>query len=127
MALPITSSSIAVPSHMTVRRTTQTYERVMADLVPAWAERFRLKSLDYSSETGLAEPHRVLGVAGQFSDIWRKIWKLKKVMWNGEELIAEDGETEERILEDLISHCFLALDMLREKNGGAGPCPEKRS
>lgn len=103
-------------------KTTPTYDRIMADLVPAWAEHFRRKNKDYSSQD--FEPHKVLGEAGQFAEIWRKIWKLKKALWDGGELVAEN---EVEILNDLIGHCFLTLDMLRQKNGGERPCQDKRS
>lgn len=97
-------------------RTTKSYERIMSDLVSAWADRFRAKNLDYSGQD--FEPHLVLGEAGQFAEIWRKVWKLKKSMWDGEELTFEQKE---EILQDLIGHCFLALDMVKEGNGGARP------
>lgn len=85
---------------------TQHYER--------WRELFDAKSKDYNSSAafGGTEPHKVLGVRGQFADIWRKIWKLKKVLWDGERLYHEDAE---EILLDLIGHCFLTLDLLWEQ------------
>lgn len=52
----------------------------------------------------------VLGLAGQWGDLHRKIMKLKRAMWSG-----EDGyltrEAEGDILRDIIGHSLLALEM----------------
>jgi hypothetical protein len=52
----------------------------------------------------------VLGLAGQWGDLHRKVMKLKRAMWSG-----EDGylkrEEEPEILRDIIGHCLLSLEM----------------
>jgi hypothetical protein len=83
-------------------------------LVQEWIEHFTTKAQDYNSEPipGFPEGFEnadVLGVQGQFAEIWRKIWKLYKGMWKGEQL---KGEPTREVLLDMISHCFLAIDML---------------
>lgn len=88
--------------------------RITNSLVQEWIELFQRKSEDYNSDPmpGFPEGFEnadVLGVRGQFAEIWRKIWKLYKGMWNGEQLT---GEPTREVLMDLISHCFLAIDML---------------
>ena len=84
-------------------------DRIFDRLVPEWIAHHKSKASDYNSVTETFEPAEVLGVQGQYADIWRKIWKLKKALWDGESLVHE-GPRE--ILLDLIGHCFLALDML---------------
>lgn len=53
----------------------------------------------------------VLGIRGQFADIWRKIWPLKRAMWDGEKLTREQPP---EILKDLVGHCLLALQMYED-------------
>lgn len=91
------------------------FERIRDEILPKWLEHFQRKNADYSSPragTGdlEVEPHTVLGTAGQFADIWRKVWKLKKALWDKQSLT---GEQPDEILFDLIGHCFLTLDLLR--------------
>lgn len=105
-----------MPKAKWANRNLTTVERIRFQWVPAWLENFRRKASDYNS-TDL-EPHTILGERGQFADIWRKVWKLKKALWDGEKLT---GEQPEEILEDLISHCFLTLDLLRNKPVWSGP------
>lgn len=93
-------------------------DRIISKLVPEWVEHQKLKGADYNTISAAGEPifenADVLGIRGQFSDIWRKIWKLKKGMWDGETLVAEQPR---EILMDLIGHCFLAIDMIDRKAG----------
>lgn len=59
-----------------------------------------------------------LGLAGQWGDLHRKVAKLKRSMWEGEPAHLT-RESEADILNDIIGHCLLALDMLgREMEGG---------
>lgn len=74
-------------------------------IVLEFLEMFEQKNKDYGDSAA-----DVLGPAGQFADIWRKIAKLKRSLWDGESLV---GEQPEEILMDLIGHCFLTIDMLR--------------
>jgi hypothetical protein len=99
-----------------------TYNRILDKLLPEWQEHFRAKHEDYSNRETIRlpsqvisvklEPHRILGKAGQFADIWRKIWKLYKALWLHEAL---EGEQPREILLDLIGHCFLTLALIDEE------------
>ena len=98
--------------------------RIIDQLVPEWIDHQSRKAIDYNSrkaESGMDfEPAEVLGVKGQFAEVWRKIWKLKKAMWDGEELLQEQPR---EILLDLIGHCFLAIDMLDRQQMADPPMP----
>lgn len=87
------------------------FERIRDSWVPIWLKGFERKSRDYNSTDGW-EPHTVLGVRGQFADIWRKVGKLKKSLWDGDQL---EGEQPLEIIDDLISHLFLTRDMLLQE------------
>jgi hypothetical protein len=82
-------------------------------LIPEFYEQFLAKAKDYNDNQN--ENHRVLGVRGQFADIWRKIGKLKKALWEGHPLV---GEQPREILMDLIAHCFLTISMMDEEGSG---------
>lgn len=89
-------------------------DRIIQSLVPEWVNHQKRKAEDYNSKPmpGFPEGFEnadVLGVQGQFAEIWRKIWKLKRGMWDGETLV---GEPVREVLLDMIGHCFLAIDMI---------------
>jgi len=67
---------------------------------------FNERSRDYDGNAA------VLGTKGQFADIWRKIHKVKKALWDEQPLV---GETVEEVLMDLVGHCLLAINMLAER------------
>lgn len=101
--------------------------RITDVLVKEWTALFLLKNRDYNSKPmpGFPEGFEnadVLGVPGQFGEIWRKIWKLKKGMWDKEELT---GEPVREVLMDLIGHCFLAIDMLDREAKQTSPVTER--
>lgn len=81
---------------------------IWSRLLPEFWEHFASKAKDYNDVDGF-EPHKVLGVRGQFAEVWRKVWKLKNTLWDGRTLQYE-GERE--VLLDMIGHCFLAIAML---------------
>lgn len=85
-------------------------ERIIRDLLPEFAEHQRIKAKDYNGSLvpGI-ENADVLGTRGQYAELWRKMAKLKKALWDGEALV---GEQPREILLDFIGHCFLAIDML---------------
>lgn len=85
------------------------------NLVAEWWELYESKALDYND--GPAENHRVLGIRGQFSDLWRKMGKLKKAIWDGKPLATEQPR---EILMDQISHCFLMIAMMDDEEGRRG-------
>lgn len=87
-------------------------DRIRLVHVPLLMKRFEEKAADYNSDGSLPfEPHTVLGIKGQFADIWRKIWKLKKALWDGVEL---QGEQPIELIDDLIAHLLLTRDLLTQ-------------
>jgi hypothetical protein len=96
-------------------------QRILDRLIPEWVSHQQQKAKDYNSQPieGMPigfENADVLGIPGQFAEIWRKIWKLKRAMWDGEELVNESAR---EVLLDLIGHCFLAIDMIDRKSASA--------
>lgn len=88
-------------------------DRIKRVHMPLWLQRFEAAASDYNSDGALPfEPHTVLGIRGQFADLWRKVWKLKKALWDGEEL---RGEQPIEIIDDLIAHLFLTRDLLTQQ------------
>jgi hypothetical protein len=82
-------------------------QRIINNIIPEFSARFIKASLHYGPNNA-----NVLGPAGQFADIWRKIGPLKRALWEGEELTRESAE---EICMDLIGHLMLTIDMLRQK------------
>jgi len=68
-------------------------------------KRFREKSSDYG------DVFKELGIAGQYSDMHRKMYKLKRAMWEGEEL---KGEPPEEILSDLFGNILISIYLYEE-------------
>lgn len=84
---------------------------IVSEMLPAWAELFARKNAEYQDGIGSAF---ALGERGQFSDIYRKMMKLKLAMWEGkEDELTSEGVDE--ILMDLIGHCFLTLVMRQRR------------
>jgi hypothetical protein len=83
-----------------------------SDIVDASLERFAEGYAEYGE--GAADE---LGIAGQWGDLNRKVKKLKGWAWSGGP--APTRETPQQILQDVIGHCLLALDMIeRGMDGG---------
>lgn len=89
------------------------HEYIKEVLLSQFAHHAAEKAKDYDSGDG-QENHRVLGIRGQFADVWRKIGKLKNALWEGRTLI---GEQPREILMDLIGHCFLTIAMMDREAG----------
>lgn len=89
------------------------HEYIREVLLGEFARHAKEKAADYDGSDG-EENHRVLGVRGQFADIWRKIGKLKNALWDGRTL---KGEQPREILMDLIGHAFLTIAMLDRAAG----------
>jgi hypothetical protein len=85
---------------------------IFSEVLPVALERFVRKNADYGSTA------KFLGARGQFADINPKFWKLKRALWDGEQLI---GESTEEILYDLIGHCLLTLYFLDQGPDGVPP------
>lgn len=58
------------------------------------------------------EAFRELGPRGQYSDMHRKMAKLKRAVWDGEELQREQPR---EIAADLIAHCLILMFLLDEE------------
>lgn len=76
---------------------------ILEEIVPEVLERFVERSVDYG------DTYAALGVRGQFADIWRKIGKLKRSLWDGQQLT---GEQPDEILDDVIGHALLTRLLL---------------
>lgn len=81
-------------------------KRIISLVLPAFAQKFVEANKHYGPGNA-----NVLGPAGQFADIWRKIGPLRRSLWDGRELTREQPE---EICLDLIGHLLLTVDMLRE-------------
>lgn len=79
-------------------------------LLPEWLELFARKNADYGAGSAFG-----LGLQGQYSDIHRKMIKLKRAMWDGHDMAFEGLE---EIISDLIGHLFLTKYMLVLKEEG---------
>lgn len=80
--------------------------RIVTEIVPDFVSRFVKASLHYGDGNA-----NVLGPAGQFADIWRKIWPLRLALWDGKALTREQPL---EICMDLVGHLLLTIDMLQE-------------
>ena len=73
-------------------------------ILPHAVERFQEKSVDYG------DVFYDLGLKGQYSDMHRKMHKLRKFMWDEEDL---GGEPPEEILEDLLGNILISLYLIQ--------------
>lgn len=92
-------------------------DRILGEIAPEWAAQFERKAQDYG------DGHEFLGVRGQFSDMNRKFQKLKRFMWD-DPMAEPVGESLEEILFDMIGHCFLTIDLLRQERRDPGVHPD---
>lgn len=77
-----------------------------------WHQQFMVAYKEYGP--GAAD---VLGLAGEWAEMWRKVSKLKRTLWNGQDHLVRESARE--VLMDLIGHAMLAIDMLdRGMTGG---------
>lgn len=83
---------------------TETSRAIMSRYLGEWFELFMSKQADYGDRGN------DLGLAGQYAELSRKFIKLRKAMWDGEELA---GENLEEVLFDLVGHAFLSIHYLR--------------
>lgn len=78
----------------------------MEAILDAAVEEWRLRREDYR------DAFMALGSKGQFSEIWRKVAKLKNSVWDGNNL---NGETPDQIALEIIPHCAMMIYLLREE------------
>lgn len=80
------------------------------EILPELLDKFLVASRDYG------EAFRELGERGQYSDMHRKMAKLKRAIWEGEPL---ERETPEQIVGDLFGHVLILSYLLRRKPSGS--------
>jgi hypothetical protein len=78
---------------------------LMISRIPSLAEKFLVAGSDYG------EAFRELGLRGQYSDMHRKMAKLKRAIWDGQPLARESVE---EVLGDLFGHILIALYLIAE-------------
>ena len=78
--------------------------KVLMEILPGVLELFLQKNRDYGD--GTMDEALKLGPKAQFVDMWRKIKKLKRALWDGEKL---ENESAGEIVMDFIGHGFLVL------------------
>lgn len=81
-------------------------KRILGLILPRFAQKFVAANQHYGPNNA-----NVLGPAGQFADIWRKIGPLRRSLWEGVELTREGPD---EICLDLIGHLLLTVDMLQQ-------------
>jgi hypothetical protein len=91
---------------------TEQSSRILDEILPNAIALFLRKNADYNI-VGI-DIAATLGVRGQWSDMYRKIAKLKQSMWDqsGEGL---EFESAEEVIQDLIGHCLLSLLFLKDE------------
>jgi len=78
-------------------------EKILETVVTDW----KLRRQDYR------DAFMALGSKGQFSEIWRKVYKLKNAIWDGYEL---KGESPDQIAQEIIPHCLMLVYLLRRES-----------
>jgi hypothetical protein len=78
---------------------------ILQKIVPDVIDHFLSKNADYGDQ------HRTegLGPRGEFVGIHRKVYKLKRCLWDGQEMNHEGAE---QMLVELIGQCLITLDLL---------------
>lgn len=77
------------------------YDEMINKILPLLVEHLRHKSQDYG------EVFKELGLKGQYSDMHRKMHKLKKAIWD-DDILVGDEQTEE-ILADLFGNVLISI------------------
>jgi hypothetical protein len=78
--------------------------RVVNDILPEVIELYLSKSRDYG---GNVMDMLKLGPKASFVDLWRKVGKLKRAIWDEQPMV---GEQPDEILSDLVGHVLIILD-----------------
>lgn len=98
------------PVYITESSDSPELREIVSSILPEWTLLFASKNSDYGS---YGDSAGVLGIRGQYADIWRKMSKLKRSLWDGEELKFEGAD---EVIRDLIGHLFLTLYMMRVRD-----------
>lgn len=111
--LPETDEEVSKPTMFRVPSDEPSRLSAISEICMASWEKFAEAYAEYGD--GAADE---TALAGQWADLYRKINKLKRSMWAGDNtyLTRESAAT---ILHDLVGHAWLALEMLeRGETGG---------
>lgn len=88
------------------RPQTELAARIMFEHAPEALAHFLRRNAEYGDDNDFN-----LGVQGQYVDISRKVQKLKRRWWYGED--APDGaESDRTIVMELIGHLLMSMDMM---------------
>lgn len=96
---------VGIPADQIPPHTQEILRGALSDAIALFVK----KSVEYG------ETANHLGVKGQFADINRKYWKLKRLLWDEnvpEWAISEDAE---EVLMDFFGHAILTIHYLREE------------
>ena len=99
---PSTSSLNGLAGGMNERELNEAWadmELILDDALDSW----RVKRHDYR------DAFLELGAKGQFSEIWRKVKKLKVSVWDGYDL---SGESPAQVAKEIIPHCMMMVYLL---------------
>lgn len=78
-------------------------KKITDHLVPEWRHHFLRKNAGYGNM------HQDLGVKAQYVDMHRKVRKLKRALWDLQDI---GDESPREVLLDLIGHCFLTIALI---------------
>lgn len=95
-----------VRRHKYPKPETAAARRILDYVMPATLELFLYKNKGYGDGADS------LGARGQFADINRKYWKLRRALWEGEDLT---GESLIEVCHDLVGHLWLTIDFLNQQ------------
>jgi hypothetical protein len=79
--------------------------RIMNDVLPDSLLRFAGKNREYGNNAT-----HDLGPSAQFVDLYRKVIKLRRVLWDGEDEAIFKSEPIDEVIDDLIAHLLLLKD-----------------
>ena len=86
----------------------QAYE-IITTVLPNVMQLYMSKSRDYG---GNVMAMLRLGPKASFVDLWRKVGKLKRALWDGEPM---KGEQPDEILADCVGHILITMHEMRAK------------
>jgi hypothetical protein len=81
--------------------------RIVTEILPKVLELYLSKSRDYGGNVMEDAPGGGLGPKACFPDMWRKMGKLRRAIWDEQPMV---GEQPDEILSDLIGHVLIILD-----------------
>jgi hypothetical protein len=85
--------------------------RIVVDILPDIIDRFARKNAQYG------ENKFELGAAGQFPEIWRKVKRLRALLWEERQGL-EEFEDASEVIDDLIGHLLMLKDCITPQRPG---------